>query len=625
VLPPDCPPFLDEQEWDLVQRMCARIPENRVSMWYVVHQLLAFVQASKPKDKTKLVDLSVTPEDDVNEEDVDRTPEHIDDFIVPKMCVKVAKAMVNLERTCAELDEAGAMLQNVFNRLSNLHSQLQVRDNIKDATKVMGAFVNIVDLFNTELTRRGIGTSQSKSSEVASFCASRAAAQNIAIFHHEIDRLLTLAELRDTSASAQAPPSHVMLADIQEDSTSSITSHHGTLDIHDWHIEWRKMRREQLRAFQSCLKDTEQLKEQLGDPSARLEAQMLLQFELHKRRSSYPNSVLNAMTQALNALGTMGDGAEPVPSWFIPPYEVVLGKRIAEGGFGEVYYGKWFDTDVVVKILKSQPADPASPKTAQPTAAKPKPSPPTSGSSQSVEDTMGLFRTEADHWFMLNHQHVVHLYGACHVGTPFFVCDPAKLTSLSSHVKELACAKPGYNFEENGGERSDIMRCLFLAGLGLKYLHERDIVHCDLKGNNFMVGTDNKTIKLGDFGMSVLKRSGNGRHAAHENVGAVPWKAPEYLKGAEPTVMSDVYGFGMCILELLSGKIPWDGVPEAAVKFHVTRRKALPPRPKKFDDFQWSLIQHMCCFDPSERISLDAVVDMLHTFRFESEVISRKE
>ncbi|EGZ28532.1 hypothetical protein PHYSODRAFT_476494 [Phytophthora sojae] len=158
---------------------------------------------------------------------------------------------------------------------------------------------------------------------------------------------------------------------------------------------------------------------------------------------------------------------------------------------------------------------------------------------------MELFRREADHWFMLNHQNVVYLYGACHVGTPFFVCEPAKSTSLTSH-----------------------------------YLHERGIVHCDLKGNNFMVGTDGKTIKLGDFGM-------------------MPWKAPEYLKGEDPTVMSDVYGFGMCILELISGTFPWAGLPEAAVKFH------------------WSLIQHMCCYEPSERISLDAVVDMLHTFRFE--------
>ncbi|ETO72297.1 TKL protein kinase [Phytophthora nicotianae P1976] len=594
VLPPERPQFLNAHEWDLVERMCARNPQMRASMWYVVHQLRSLVKEAEQEDLSEAsAQATYIP------------PEDIDDFIVPTMNEKVAKAMPRLERKCQEIQGSSeAMLQHVVDRLSGVYAQLQTRENVRDAITVMEGFVGVLDLFYEMLTRRDLGKEQSSTSVVASFCASRAAAQNVAIFHHEIDRLLTLAELGHASSSA---PTHPTLADIREDSTDSIDMTPDTQDIHDWQIKWNKLRREQLRAFQACLKSTEELLQQLSDPKDRLEAQMLLQFELHKRRSSYPNSVLDAMTQALKVLGTVGGGAERVPSWFIPPYEVVLGKFIAQGGFGAVYYGKWFDTDVVVKILKPQTPVKSTGKN---------PSPPTSNSGTSEEDTMALFRREADHWFMLNHQNVVHLYGACHVGTPFFVCEPAKSISLNSHVESLARARPGYNFEERGADPSDIMRCLLLAGIGLKYLHERGIVHCDLKGNNFMVGTDGKTIKLGDFGMSVLKRSGKGRHTAHANVGAVPWKAPEYLKGEDPTVMSDVYGFGMCILELFSGKFPWAGTLEVAVKFHVTKRKILPPRPKKLTNFQWSLIEHMCCYEANKRISLDAVVDMLHTFRF---------
>ncbi|ETN07178.1 TKL protein kinase [Phytophthora nicotianae INRA-310] len=594
VLPPERPQFLNAHEWDLVERMCARNPQMRASMWYVVHQLRSLVKEAEQEDLSEAsAQATYIP------------PEDIDDFIVPTMNEKVAKAMPRLERKCQEIQGSSeAMLQHVVDRLSGVYAQLQTRENVRDAITVMEGFVGVLDLFYEMLTRRDLGKEQSSTSVVASFCASRAAAQNVAIFHHEIDRLLTLTELGNASSSA---PTHPTLADIREDSTDSIDMTPDTQDIHDWQIKWNKLRREQLRAFQACLKSTEELLQQLSDPKDRLEAQMLLQFELHKRRSSYPNSVLDAMTQALKVLGTVGGGAERVPSWFIPPYEVVLGKFIAQGGFGAVYYGKWFDTDVVVKILKPQTPVKSTGKN---------PSPPTSNSGTSEEDTMALFRREADHWFMLNHQNVVHLYGACHVGTPFFVCEPAKSISLNSHVESLARARPGYNFEERGADPSDIMRCLLLAGIGLKYLHERGIVHCDLKGNNFMVGTDGKTIKLGDFGMSVLKRSGKGRHTAHANVGAVPWKAPEYLKGEDPTVMSDVYGFGMCILELFSGKFPWAGTLEVAVKFHVTKRKILPPRPKKLTNFQWSLIEHMCCYEANKRISLDAVVDMLHTFRF---------
>ncbi|KAG3123298.1 hypothetical protein PI126_g23769, partial [Phytophthora idaei] len=369
------------------------------------------------------VDLSVNmdTEEDLNESSTEAAyipPEHIDDLIVPKMNEKVAKVMLRLERKCKDMPGASEdMLQHVVDRLSGVRAQLQTRENVKDATTVMEGFVGVLGLFYDMLARRDLGY---ENNAVASFCASRAVAQNVAIFHHEIDRLLTLAELRDTSSSA---PAHVALADILEDSTDPIDMALDTQDIHDWQIKWNKMRREQLRAFQACLKNTEELKQKLSDSKDRLEAQMLLQFELHKRRSSYPNSVLEAITQALKVLETIGSGAETVPSWFIPPYEVVLGK---------------------------------SPSTS------------TSSSGTSEEDAMELFRREADHWFMLNHQNVVHLYGACHVGkTPFFVCELAKPMSLSLHVESLARARAGYNFEERGSHSPDIMRCLRLAGIGL--------------------------------------------------------------------------------------------------------------------------------------------------------------
>lgn len=72
VLPQKRPQFLSEREWDLVERMCTRAPDRRASMWYVVHQLQAFVRASvSPSDKKAPVDLSVS----LNSED-DPTEEH---------------------------------------------------------------------------------------------------------------------------------------------------------------------------------------------------------------------------------------------------------------------------------------------------------------------------------------------------------------------------------------------------------------------------------------------------------------------------------------------------------------------------------------------------------------------
>ncbi|KAE9036881.1 hypothetical protein PR002_g6862 [Phytophthora rubi] len=304
VLPQECPQFLSERGWDLVGRMCARKPDRRASMWYVLHQLQAFVSASATGD-----------DDSRDEHESYNPPNNIDDFIVRKMNVKVVKAMPRLQQKYKETPGTnGTMLEHVIDRLAGLHAQLQSRENIEEGTTVMEGFVGVLDMFYDQLTRRDLGKEQSSSSVVASFCASRAAAQKVAIFHHEIDRLLTLADLRAASAPA---PTHVALADVHEGSSESIDiacdtqdAILDTRDIHDWQLKWSKARREQLRSFQACLKDTEELKRQLSDPKTRLEAQMLLQFELHKRRSSYPNSVLEVMSQALLVLDTTGGSSE---------------------------------------------------------------------------------------------------------------------------------------------------------------------------------------------------------------------------------------------------------------------------------------------------------------------------
>ncbi|RLN47375.1 hypothetical protein BBJ28_00026169, partial [Nothophytophthora sp. Chile5] len=253
----------------------------------------------------------------------------------------------------ANLGETSAMIAGhgqVFARLDDLYAQLQPLANVKEATTAMDRFVSVLHRFYLLLKRREADALKLSSSVVARFCAARTGAQTIGSFHHDIDRLLTLAGLREVSTAAT------------EDLTPSLTSSRGNSsncvieDIHDWNKVWNKKRRDQLRTFEAWLQDTPALKEHLSDRKAREEAQMLLQFEALKRKRSYPPSVLEAMAGALAALEELdgGEAAEAVPNWFVPPYEVELGDFIGRGSFAEVYHGKWFDTDVVVKKLMPQ-------------------------------------------------------------------------------------------------------------------------------------------------------------------------------------------------------------------------------------------------------------------------------
>ncbi|RLN94155.1 hypothetical protein BBJ28_00018564, partial [Nothophytophthora sp. Chile5] len=214
------------------------------------------------------------------------------------------------------------------------------------------------------------------------------------------------------------------------------------------------------------------------------------------------------------------------------------------------------------------------------------------------ERTREAFRREADIWFELNHANLIKLLGACHEGWPFFVCEPANEGTLVEYLK-------GKNLET-------IWVSLLGAAKGLQHLHDLGIVHGDLKGNSILVCKNNElrdVVKLADSGLSVYaNREPSNSEGA---LGAFRWKAPGCLRGEGPTLASDVFAFGMCVIQAVTGGWPWGNlIPDEAVKFQVLREK-LPMRPKCFTDREWDLVERMCCFEPKDRLSIGAAIVIL--------------
>jgi len=94
------------------------------------------------------------------------------------------------------------------------------------------------------------------------------------------------------------------------------------------------------------------------------------------------------------------------------------------------------------------------------------------------------------------------------------------------------------------------------AARGIEYLHEvanPPVIYRDLKASNILLdGSFNA--KLSDFGLAKLGPSGDKSHVSTRVMGTYGYCAPEYAMTGKLTKTSDIYSFGVVLLELITGR-----------------------------------------------------------------------
>jgi tRNA A-37 threonylcarbamoyl transferase component Bud32 len=129
----------------------------------------------------------------------------------------------------------------------------------------------------------------------------------------------------------------------------------------------------------------------------------------------------------------------------------------------------------------------------------------------------------------------------------------------------------------------------------LTQAHELGVVHRDVKPDNILLEPDG-AVRLTDFGIARVLDTA-GLTTPHAIMGTPHYMAPEAAAG-EVGPAADVYGVGIVLYELVSGRPPYAGEPLAVLRSHVEQE---PERPSGMPDEVWKVITWCLDKDPERR------------------------
>ncbi|EMD38387.1 hypothetical protein CERSUDRAFT_113546 [Gelatoporia subvermispora B] len=242
----------------------------------------------------------------------------------------------------------------------------------------------------------------------------------------------------------------------------------------------------------------------------------------------------------------MSRGTERTIKW-------IKGALIGAGSFGQVYLGMDAATGLLMAVKQVD----------LPTGSAP--------NEERKKAMLSALEREIELLKDLHHENIVQYHSSC--------IDDDHLNIFLEYVPggSVTTVLRNYGAFEEPLVRNWVRQIL----QGLDYLHERDIIHRDIKGANILV--DNKGgIKISDFGISKkVEDTLLPGHRAHRPSlqGSVFWMAPEVVKQTAYTRKADIWSVGCLVVEMLTGEHPWAQLTQMQAIFKIgsSAKPTIPP------------------------------------------------
>ena len=149
-------------------------------------------------------------------------------------------------------------------------------------------------------------------------------------------------------------------------------------------------------------------------------------------------------------------------------------------------------------------------------------------------------------------------------------------------------------------EERQIVEWFVQIAMALQYLHDRHILHRDLKTQNIFL-TKSKIIKVGDLGIAKVLE--NASDMATTLIGTPYYMSPELFSNKPYSYKSDVWALGCCLYEMCTLKHAFNAKDMNSLVYKILKGK-LPAMPKIYSDDLCDIIRSMLGQDPEKRPSV---------------------
>ncbi|EER26354.1 Protein kinase domain containing protein [Coccidioides posadasii C735 delta SOWgp] len=248
----------------------------------------------------------------------------------------------------------------------------------------------------------------------------------------------------------------------------------------------------------------------------------------------------------------------PVPQEKLPQrqatFRIIRGQLIGKGTYGRVYLGMNAETGEILAVKQVEVNQKAA-----------------GYDKDRIKEMVQAMDHEIDTMQHLEHPNIVQYLG----------CHRSEL-SMSIYLEYIPGGSIGSCLRKHGKFEESVVQSLTIQTLrGLAYLHDKGILHRDLKADNILLDLDG-TCKISDFGISKKSDNIYGNDVTNSMQGSVFWMAPEVVQsqGQGYSAKVDIWSLGCVVLEMFAGRRPWSKEEAIGAIFKLGSLNQAPPIPE---------------------------------------------